>query len=71
MSHDDRKGTPSPAQDVQSSSHELGANALPLVVRMHGHRSQSHSGDAPLRTFDLHRCEENVTHDGAIVRNQR
>jgi hypothetical protein len=70
MADDDNERTAALAEEVQTSLHELRANALPLAIRKHGHRGQSHPENAAPRAFDRHRRKEDVTHNGVVLSDQ-
>ena len=70
MSDCDNERTAALTEDVQASPHELGAYALPLAVREHGHWRQSHPEDSPPRALDHHRGKKDVTHNRVILRHQ-
>jgi hypothetical protein len=50
---------------VETGAHELGTNALPLVVGHHGHRRETDRRSGGLDTH-LHGRKENVTDDSRI-----
>ena len=70
MADDDNERAAPFMEVVQASSHKLRADALPLAIREHGHRGQSHPEDSWPRALDHHRGEEDVTHNGVILSHQ-
>jgi hypothetical protein len=70
MPEDDHEGASPLTQKVQPAFYELGADALPLAIRPHGHWSQTHSDDAAF-AFGSHRRKENVSYNIAVIGHQR
>jgi hypothetical protein len=64
----DNERTATDPKGVQTSPHELRADALPLAIREHRHRSQSHPAGISPHALDHHRRKEDVTHNGVVLR---
>jgi hypothetical protein len=71
MSDDNDERTAAVAEDVQTSPHELRADAPPLAIREHGHRGQPHPTDPSPCAFNGHRRKEDVSHHVILLSHQR
>ena len=71
MSNDDHEGAAALAKHVQPTPHELGANALPLVIWSDCHRRQSHPRHSSRLAPGHDRSEEDVTNHAIVDSDQR
>ena len=65
MSDDDNERAAAFTKAVQTSSHKLRADALPLAAWSYSHRCQSHPEDGP--PLNHYRRKQDMTHDRAVI----